>query len=79
VNRPRPAWSLTDVDVERMIAVFARTLARALAEELRRDHAPAGKRRDLAPDHEHFAMGPIDRAPVIFNHLPGCECGCQKP
>lgn len=33
-QRPRPAWTLTDVDVERFLAVFARTLARALAEEL---------------------------------------------
>lgn len=33
---PKPAWSLTDRDVERMIAVFARVLAVALADELRR-------------------------------------------
>jgi hypothetical protein len=65
-GRPRPAWSLTDVDVERFLAVFARTLARALVEELRREGLVGELRREgLAPDHDRFPIGPIDRAPTI--------------
>lgn len=36
-NGAKPAWSLTDKDVERMIAVFARTLAVAIVAELKRE------------------------------------------
>lgn len=36
-GKAKPAWSLTSDDVERLLAVFARTLARALVEELRRE------------------------------------------
>lgn len=42
----KPAWSLTNVDVERMLAVFARTLAKAMVEEMRREGlVPAERER----------------------------------
>ncbi|HEV3129599.1 MAG TPA: hypothetical protein VGY32_11485 [Solirubrobacteraceae bacterium] len=33
----KPAWSLTSMDIERMLAVFARTVAKAMVEEMRRE------------------------------------------
>jgi hypothetical protein len=33
-RRSKPAWALTDIDVERMVGRFARTLAIALVDEL---------------------------------------------